>query len=148
VFVSEAVRFMLIAENDDVIACKSTSVATLYWGHIHFIFTNYDHDYVENKYTVKILKTTNRKEFEIWQQHKHTLNMTINNTSDQEVCLLIKQDFSRSKGYDLHETVYLSAGDMKNIRQVREYSRFEFSRLNDITEKDRVSHNDDILFFR
>ena len=73
--------------------------------------------------------------------------MTINNTSDQEVCLLIKQDFSRSKGYDLHETVYLSAGDMKNIRQVREYSRFEFSRLNDITEKDRVSHNDDIFIF-
>ena len=166
---------MLIFQNDDFITSKSTSFNSWYWGSIRFMFTNYDEYDIESVNRVKIVpridsgksevrqlekkilktpmnytpvKTVRfqmKQEFEIWQPKKHRLMMTIHNTSDENVKIMIKQKFDTETQFELDENIDLRAREMKHIREIRSESNLEFNIDNSKVEKGHICWDEDIF---
>jgi len=134
---------MIMAEDDYTIASKHSSSTAFYWGCVRFIFTDFDEDSIESLSPVEIFKIDDSQKINIWRPEKHSLRITIHNTSDEKTAILIQQEFSDDRGYELDETVDLIAGDSINFRQFRENSTLRIS----IIDGDRVCCDGDVLFF-
>jgi len=138
---------MLIAASDSAIASRSSSFTPFYWGCVRFMFTDYDENSLESLDSVEVFRTNDSRKFNIWKPEKNSLRMTIHNTSEKNISVLIQQEFSDGRGYELDETVDLIAGDMMNFREVRADSTLQIKIFNDVTNGDHVCRDSDILFF-
>ena len=134
---------MIMAVNDYTIASKHPSCNAFYWGCMRFIFTDYDEDSIESLCPVEIFKTDDSQKINIWRPEKHSLRVTIHNTSEKKTAILIQQEFSDGRGYELDETVDLISGDSIDFRQFRENSTLRIS----IIDGDRVCCDGNVLFF-